>query len=120
MAQLTAEVANVALTWVIAEGLVESESSRSAAAQPIRELNYCGRRSVFSRQVLSSRIQLPVSVWRTCVIVSSLPLPAARRRYTYWGTARAPLFDGITNGDITWKRIEAVDYELLEYFLSCT
>lgn len=30
-----------------------------------------------------------------------------------------PLVSKIHNGDVTWQRIESIDYELLGYFLSC-
>lgn len=30
-----------------------------------------------------------------------------------------PLVENITNGSVTWKRLESIDYEVLGYFLSC-
>ncbi|ADE13057.1 hypothetical protein [Sideroxydans lithotrophicus] len=30
-----------------------------------------------------------------------------------------PLVSNIRDGDVTWKKIESIDYELLGYFLSC-
>lgn len=34
-------------------------------------------------------------------------------------TGLPPLIGNITNGSVTWKRIESIDYEILGYFLSC-